>query len=332
MKLLTVVVPCFNSEEYMRVSIDSLLIDDRVEVIIVNDGSNDKTELIALDYCAQYPKSVQLISKENGGHGSAIDAGLSKASAKYFKVLDSDDWLDDKSLVKILDYIEAGTDIDLIICNYIYEKKDALHKKTMSYQKYLPQGKPITFEDVRFPIGTYFMMHSLIHKTNVLKSITEKLPEHTFYVDNLYVFRSIANVNTMIYFDIDLYHYFIGRDDQSVNEKVMIRRIDQQIKVNKLMVDYYLSNHAQQSEAIAYMFHHLEIVTSISSIMLKIENNSASKEKHEQLWDYIKNSDMELYQSLTKRLLGQGLSKNNVLSRYVEIFVYRITQKVFGFN
>lgn len=332
MKLLTVVVPCYNSEDYMKVSIDSLLIDDRIEVIIVNDGSSDQTAEIADAYVLEYPEQVQVIHKENGGHGSAIDAGLALATGAYFKVLDSDDWLNETSLKAVLEYIEHDDDVDMIVCNYVYEKKGARHKKRMHYRRYLEDYKVIDFDDVSFPLGTYFMMHSLVHKTSLLKGVNLQLPKHTFYVDNLYVFRSLAHVKSLVYLDMDLYHYFIGRDDQSVNEAIMIKRIDQQLRVNKLMIDYYLSDDAQKSAAKPYLFHHLEIINAISSIMLKIDNTPASIEKLKDLWAYIKSSDYELYQSYTKRLLGWNLSKTSKMSRFIGIFVYRITQKIFGFN
>ena len=332
MKLLSVAIPCFNSQDYMRVSVDSLLVDSRIEIIIVNDGSSDNTAQIADEYLAKYPNQVKVVHKENGGHGSAIDAGLEVASGLYYKVLDSDDWLNEKALKTLLSAIEKDDEVDLYVFNYVYEKKDALHKKEMHYRRYLKTNTRLSFKDVQFPLGTYFMMHSLVHKTALLKQIDLNLPKHTFYVDNLYVFRSLAHVKSLVYLDMTLYHYFIGRDDQSVNEKIMIKRIDQQLLVNRLMVEYYALDSVKASDASQYLFHHLEIVSAVSAIMLKIDNSEESMKKLVDHWAYIKKTDEGVYNQLTKRLIGWNLSKTSGTSRMVGIGVYRIAQKVFGFN
>ncbi|QIK69453.1 glycosyltransferase family 2 protein [Erysipelothrix sp. HDW6C] len=333
MKLLSIVVPCYNSQEYMSVSIDSLLMgDDRIEIIIVNDGSTDDTARIADAYHHRFPEMIRVIHKENGGHGSAIDAGLAVAQGLYFKVLDSDDWLNQSALEKILNYIEHNQTVDLIVANYRYEKKGARHKKIMHYRRSIPQETIVGWDAIHFPLGTYFMMHSMIHRTEILRTTKLALPEHTFYVDNLFVFRSLMHVQTIVYFDEILYHYFIGRDDQSVNEQVMIRRIDQQLRVNHLMIAYYVENSQRDFAVDNYLFHHLEIIMAISSTMLRIENTPESELKRAALWQTVQKSDPQLYSRLTHRLMGWNLSKKDGFSRRLGIVVYRITQKLFGFN
>ena len=125
MKYISFAIPCYNSEAYMEKAINSIL--------IVNDGSKDGTQEIAERYEAQYPTIVKAIQKENGGHGDAVNCGLSHATGKYFKVVDSDDWVDESSLFKILEtvktFVKEDTLVDMVISNYVYEKVGMEHKK-----------------------------------------------------------------------------------------------------------------------------------------------------------------------------------------------------------
>ena len=121
-----------------------------------------------------------------------------------------------------------------------------------------------------------------------------ELPKHTFYVDNLFAFEPLPYVKNLYYLDVNFYRYFIGRDDQSVNEKVMIKRIDQQIRVNKLMVDAYLKANVSNRRLRAYMFSYLDIITTVSSIMLVRAATQECLDKKQELQDYIKDQNMGL--------------------------------------
>ena len=127
MKYISFAIPCYNSEDYMAQAIESILPGgEDVEILIVNDGSKDRTAEIGKEYEEKYPEIVKLINKENGGHGDAVNAGLAHASGKYFKVVDSDDWVDRISLMKILNVLknfeEEEQEVDMLIANYVYEK------------------------------------------------------------------------------------------------------------------------------------------------------------------------------------------------------------------
>ena len=242
MKLLSIAVPCYNSQDYMRHCVETLLPGgDEVEILVVDDGSKDDTAAIADELEAKYPGIVRAIHQENGGHGAAVMAGLKNATGLYFKVVDSDDWLDEEAYPKVLDTLRGfaeGEPVDLLVCNYIYDKVGSKHKKVMEYRGVLPEGRVFTWPEAgHFRKGQYILMHSVIYRTQLLRDCKLDLPRHTFYVDNLYVYVPMRWVKTLYYLDVDLYHYYIGRNDQSVNETVMIRRIDQQLRVNKLMLE-----------------------------------------------------------------------------------------------
>ena len=130
----------------------------------------------------------------------------------------------------------------MMVSNFVYEKEGEKRKKVMKYNRALPQDAIFTWKDVHhFGVGKYMLMHSVIYRTNLLRECGLKLPENTFYVDNIFVFNPLPFVKTMYYLDVNFYRYYIGRADQSVNEQIMIGRIDQQIQVNKLLVDYYVT-------------------------------------------------------------------------------------------
>lgn len=243
MKLLSVVIPCYNSQEYMKYCIESLLPGgEDVELLIVNDGSSDKTVEIANEYAKAYPSIIRAIHQINGGHGEAVNTGIKNATGLYLKVVDSDDWVDTRAYLKILNILKEFTNenkyIDMFISNFVYEKEGSKFKKVMKYDNVLPEGKIFTWDDIgKFKKGQYILMHSVIYRTQLLRNCNLVLPKHTFYVDNLFVYVPLKYVKDIYYLNVDFYRYFIGREDQSVNESVMIKRIDQQIKVNKLMID-----------------------------------------------------------------------------------------------
>ena len=338
MKLLTFAIPCYNSESYMRHCIESILPGgEDVEILIVDDGSTkDNTAAIADEYQEKYPTIVRAIHQENGGHGEAVNAGIRNATGLYFKVVDSDDWVDADAYKKILDKLRelAGSDttLDMLLANYVYEKEGAKHKKVMR-QTGFPVDQIFTWSDVQhFHKGHYILMHSVIYRTKLLRECGLELPKHTFYVDNIYVYKPLPHVRTMYYMDVDFYRYFIGRDDQSVNEQVMIGRIDQQIRVNKIMIDDVDIWKVQNPKCRKYMLNYLEIITVISIIMLIRSGTEENLEKKRELWGYIKEKDIALFHKLRRGIMGRTMNLPGKGGRKISVAAYRISQKVVGFN
>lgn len=310
--------------------IDTLLKGkDEVEIIIINDGSKDNTLKIAKEYEKKYPKIIKVVDKENGGHGSGVNVGLEKAQGLYYKVVDSDDWVDESSLKQILKQIKKfqkeKTKVDIMIANYVYEKEG--EQKVIRY-KNLPQNKIFAWDDIKpFKIGEYLLMHSVFYHTEFLKSTKVHLPEHTFYVDNIFVYYPLSKVKTMYYMDVNFYRYFIGREDQSVNERIMIQRIDQQLRVTKEMLGYESPlKHPKKLQK--YELHYLAIMMTICTILLKLENTLESKEKRKELWNFLKDYDKDLYQQLRYK----SLATLACLPRCIAVPGYHIAQKIYKFN
>jgi len=342
MKLLSIAIPCYNSEKYMRKCIDSLLIGgEDVEILIIDDGSTkDRTAEIADEYEAQFPTIVRAIHKENGGHGSAVNTGIANATGLYFKVVDSDDWVKQDAYFKILDTLRelagGGQALDMLISNYVYEKEGERRKKVIQYRHILSVEKMFTWTDCHhFLKGHYILMHSVIFRTRLLQECGLKLPEHTFYVDNLYVFEPLPYVKNMYYLDVNFYRYYIGRQDQSVNETVMISRIDQQIRVTKLMIDYLVGRKSElvkNRRLYQYMRNYLEIIMAVSSVLLIRSGTTEHLEKKKELWEYLKGKDKRLYLWMRNGIMGGTMNLPGRGGRKISVEGYKICQKLFGFN
>ena len=338
MKLLSVAIPCYNSEAYMRHAVETLLVGgDEMEILIVDDGSKDRTYEIGKELEEQYPAIVRVIHQENGGHGSAVNTGLREATGIYFKVVDSDDWVKEEALLEVLAVlkrmVEDGANLDMLICNYVYEKVGEKRKKVVQYRNALPQNRMFAWDDIsHFRIGQYILMHSVIYRTKLLRDCGLELPKHTFYVDNIYVYQPLPSVKTMYYMDLNLYRYFIGREDQSVNENNMMKRIDQQLFVTKTMIDLHDLNKLKNKKLRNYMMKYLGIMMTISSVFLMKLGDEESLRKKDELWEYLKNKDKKVYRKISATLLGTA---SKLHSRTGQEFVeagYTIARKLFQFN
>lgn len=325
----------------MKKCVDSLLVGgEDVEIIIVDDGSKDRTAEIADEYAATYPSIVKAVHQENGGHGAAVNAGMQHAEGLYFKVVDSDDWVKKDAYLKVLDTLRelagGAHALDMLVCNFVYEKEGEKRKKVMHYRHILPVGKLFKWEDCHhFVKGHYILMHSVIFRTRLLRECGLQLPEHTFYVDNIYVFEPLPYVKNLYYLDVNLYRYYIGREDQSVNEEIMISRIDQQIRVNKILIDYLVEKKTdimKNKRLYQYMRNYLEIITTVSSVLLIRSGTEENLAKKKELWKYLKSRDGGLFVWMRHGIMGSAMNLPGRSGRKISVSGYRICQKIFKFN
>lgn len=338
MKLLSVAVPCYNSAEYMGHAVETLLAgQDDIEIIIVDDGSSDDTLSIAKEYERKYPNIVKAVHQENGGHGEAVNTGLKNASGLYFKVVDSDDWVNEEALLQVLsllrDMIENSSKLDMLIANYVYEKVSAGKRKVIDYKGALPEDKIFTWSDTKhFKNSQNILMHSVIYRTKLLRECGLQLPKHTFYVDNIFVYYPLPYVKNMYYLNVDLYRYFIGREDQSVNERVMISRIDQQIKVNKIMIDCHDLTKIKNKRLRNYMVKYLVMILAVSTVLLVKEGSEESLAKKEELWDYLAKKNKRLSDEVNRYFLGKSVQMTSRAGKRIIIMGYHISRKIYGFS
>ena len=181
-------------------------------------------------------------------------------------------------------------------------------------------------------LGQYILMHSVIYRTQMLRECGLELPKHTFYVDNLVAFIPLPYVKTMYYLDVNFYRYFIGRADQSVNEKVMIGRIDQQIRVNKLMIDYLGEQKGLSKHLRKYMISYLTIIMTVSSVMMMRSGTEENLEKKNDLWRYLKQEDAADYFRIRHGIFGTVMSSKSKPGQKIAVYAYKVAQKLYGFN
>lgn len=340
MKRITFAVPCYNSASYMRKCVDSLLkAGDKAQILIVDDGSNkDNTLDIALEYKDKYPTIVSVISKENGGHGDAVNTAIKNAEGTYFFVVDSDDWVDESSLEKLmekLEHLHSNDHLpDAIVVNYVYEHVNKKKQKVIHYRKELPKGRNFSFSETKsFATGKFLSMHSMVYKTQLLRSCNLVLPKHTFYVDNLFVYTPLPYVKTFYYLDVDLYRYFIGREDQSVNESVIISRIDQHDRVTRMVFRAHDLNKIKftDKKLHKYMYKFIQVMLIIPTIYYIIINTPESIEKKRQLWEDLKSCDKESYKKCKRQITVLASTSNRAINALCR-FLYKIVRKIFKFN
>lgn len=237
-KVLTITIPSYNVEKYLKQTLDSFLspeILEEVEVLIVDDGSKDRTAEIGKVYERQYPQTFRVISKENGGHGSTINRGIQEAKGTYFKVVDGDDWVDTEDFVKLVKALKNCT-AQYVVTNY-YEVNDVTGGKTPVDYKVLKEKEIWSFEEAgkRKQIA----MHALVIQTSILKENQIRLDEHCFYVDVEYVLYPIPYVETVQFLDLFVYMYRLAVMTQSVSLQGYQKHMQNHIDVILHLTDFF---------------------------------------------------------------------------------------------
>ena len=309
-----------------------------LEILIVDDGSTDDTPRKADEWHERYPHTIYVVHKENGGHGSAVNAGLEYARGRYFKVVDSDDWLDEEAMRPIMRYLVGQSELrdacDLVIANYVYEKVFEGTHTTIDYTNVFPTDREFTWDEVgRFHASQYLLMHSVIYRTELLRDIGLKLPEKCFYVDNVFVYVPLPAVYSIRYFNVDMYRYFIGREGQSVNEETMMKRIDQQLRVTRTMIDSVdLEVDVVQKKLRRYMENSLSMMMCICSVFLRMINTPEAEQKRHDIWAYLKEKRPGIYRTIRMNVLNLATNIPSRLGRSLGLGGYHLAQKIFKFN
>lgn len=342
-KVITFGIPCYNSAEYMDHCISSILegshYAEDVEIIVVDDGSTkDNTFEKAREWQRRYPSLVKAVHQENGGHGIAVLKALECAHGIYFKVVDSDDWLDGNALQALLEtlrtFIQYHVCVDLVITNYVYEHVADGKRNAINYHYALKRNKVLTWDKIgHFNMQQNLLMHSLCYRTAVLRDGGVPMPAHTFYVDNIYAYVPLPRCKTLYYLDVDLYRYFIGREDQSVNESVMIGRLDQQLRITRIMMEaYHIYDDILEPKLRTYMQDYFTIMMGACSIFSRLSDDPDAMDNLNKLWDDLKAYDSRMYKHARRGLVGTTMNLPTEVGSRASIFIYRLAQKLVKFN
>lgn len=339
MKLISFTVPCYNSADYMHICLDSLLTGgDRVEIIIIDDGSTDSTGAIADAYAAKHPDIIRVIHQENGGHGEGINQGLKHATCPYFKVVDSDDWVNAVALQHVLnrlEQLEAEGGVDLMVCNYVYEHEDRSLLSTIRYKNVFPENQVIGWEETRsFRPDQYLTLHSAIYRTEIVRQSGIVLPKHIFYEDNLFVYAPLPLTKKLIYLNEDLYRYLIGREGQSVSEQVMMKRCGHQIEIAQRIFDFHdLDVISRESPKLGrYMYHEASFMLVIASAFTRLNRTNEAEEQVKAMWAHCYQSHPAMARKMRRNILNVGINLPGHLGRALGLKGYRLAHKIVQFN
>ena len=335
--LVSFVVPCYNSAEFMRTCLDTLMAETRAcEVIIVNDGSQDNTLEIAREYEHTFPH-VTVIDQPNMNWGGAVNTGLAAAHGLFFKVVDSDDHLNTNALNQVLDAIhvcrENGELPDLLITNYVYDHHVRHATRTMSYSSQMPANRIFTWDEVgRASLGQYLMIHASWYRTEILRESGLKLPTGVSYMDSMFILHPLPYVKKLYYVNCDAYYYTIGREGQSVEVEVVKKHIDEQLLATKLAVDDYDLGEMKKihPKMARTMMRYISCMLSVSTIYLFLIDTPESIEKNTRMWDYIAEHNPVLRHDVRHTLAGMANRKGE-FGRYWTREAYTFSKFLYKF-
>lgn len=315
-KILTLIVPIYNTQEFLPKCLDSLIINEnlmpQVEVLLIIDGSPDNSIEIAKQYAEKYPQTFVVIDKENGGYGSVLQRGIQEAKGKYCKVLDSDDWYDTASFERLVEILE-NSDYDVVVTDYVREYVFENRTELLT----LPKVKKEKVYDLDTEIGQLegdiFAMHRLAYKTEIIRKANIIFPTKISYTDTLFAAIPAFFAKTLYYTDLQVYRYFIGRDGQTINPATIRKNRKQTQQVIQYLYNKYLEHKRELSaEKNAYVLKDLKSYMEMYfRILHHLPFSDAKKELVE--WNkYIKNTPDHNYFT------------NSKMWKYYKLLPYRV--------
>lgn len=326
----------------MRKCIDSLLAAQHsCEILVINDGSGDETSSIAHEYAERYP-NLEVIDQQNANWGGVVNHGLRLARGTYFKVVDSDDYLEESALRRVLDTLALAIDAekapDLLITNYVYDHLGSNSQRTMQYRSFFPAGRLFTWNEMSLSNGDkvyqdkFIMIHAAWYKTSTLRESGIQLAEGVSYMDSMLLLHPLPHVKTLFYLDVAPYHYLIGREGQSVEIEVVKKHIDEQILASQLAIDDYDYAKLYESEPCCAMLMtgYVSCMMSVSTIHLFKIGTPDAIEKNRQLWSYLAERNPALYANVKKSWAGRANRKTRI-GRALALAGYAFAQKVYKF-
>lgn len=327
-KRLSVIVPMYNAQKYIRQCLDSLLLPKEqikyLEVIIVDDGSTDRGAEYAKEYVKKYPESFFLLQKRNGGHGSAVNQGVRLCRGRYFKVLDADDWMDNAGLQEVIGLLDA-IDAQAIACGYDrydMQSKETSHICAPPALFRAGRNKPDFTKETRYldmrqlirewnSLRQLFCLHGLIYQTKFYRSLPYELPEQVSYDDAFFFTVPCSHADKLCLLDKQLYVYRVGDTKQSVSAKNREQRISQSETVIRAIMETKNANALKTGAGREYWYRKLvSVVTDYYvTAFLRCRDRKHGRQLGEKFMQEIGQKDAELCRRIKSRywlLRGMG--------------------------
>lgn len=296
-KVLSISIAAYNAEKTLEKAVSSCIVKndemlDKLDIIIVNDGSKDNTYQLARRLANKFP-CIQIINKPNGGYGSTVNAAVKIAKGKYFKLLDADDWYDTDNLLKLLFELEK-IDSDMIVTNYTEVRDNK--KLLISYRKRVETCKNI------MELSEHFSMHAIMYKTKILKDRNIKLSEGILYTDVEFVTYPMVYINSITFYPYNLYQYSLHGEGQSVAINSRIKHIADAEKV-VTSIDQYLNNLRCEMDIKNIVKNKMADACKFYINGLLLEGNSSSKEKLIMFDRYLKKNWKYVYKECSNKTI-----------------------------
>ena len=339
MKLLTIVVPSYNVEGLLRRCVERMIpAGPELDVLIVDDGSTDGTPAVADALAAEHPEIVRVVHQENGGHGEGLNQGIRQAQGIYLKSVDADDRIDPESLQAMLallrEHATPETWADLVVNDYVYDNPGREKVFQVKYNHVFHAGRMDTWESCRrFPIWKQFMIHSLCYRVALLREHDYELPRHCFYEDNLYIYQPLPWVKKILYLHRPLYGYLVGQENQSVSQKNILRRMDQNTEmVTRMICTWTWDQIRQQPKKLrGYMLSFLSGQILGVTVLHEAANNEESARMNREMWEKIRAFDPELCRRLRRYPSAAVITLPGPMFRRLVFHISRSAQKKIGF-
>lgn len=244
-KLLTVIIPTYNMEKLLRRCLDSLLVSEenmqRLEVLVVNDGSKDASSAIGHEYASRYPQTFCVIDKENGHYGSCINRGLKVMTGRYVRILDADDYYQTDHLDSFMTLLK-DVDSDLVLTDMISVYAD---------------GRQIRLSANPDDLTNKAEMHMMTYRRDVLDKVDYQQTEGISYTDQEWIFYPMTGVNSIKYIPLDIYVYMLDRQGQSMDLEVEVKKVGDKMIIARRMIDYVKASEFEDSSKAHYIEHRL---------------------------------------------------------------------------
>lgn len=309
-KVLTIAICAYNMEKYLENAIESCLINnlDKIEILVMDDGSTDRTKEIAKSYEQKYPDCVIHVAKENGGWGSNLNAAIPIARGKYFRELDADDCYDKANLEESVEILEK-LDVDIAFNEYRYCFEKTGKSLDHISKWYGLDGKTA---DVNSIPPFFFNIWNAAWNTELLRKYHKALPHKTLYTDNLFVLNLLPYIKKGYFDKKVIYNYRIGRDDQSVSASSVKKHYQEIINVFKEALTHY----DDQCDNSAFVKFKVLSIYYVFVDMLISACDGKNKEMKSVLIDfenYVKDNYPAVYEEAGKSKKMKLLRKSNYM-------------------